>query len=389
MKRPFALLVPLLLPVALHAAPLQRAEVYNLPHGQEVAGPSYIVAGAANVDGVMQDDVFLLGGTNLQFGGHAQGDAWLLGVNVSFSGMADDHVRACGQHILVSGVLSRDLIAAGNTVRVSTNAQIGGTADLLGENIVVEGEVAGRVRALGQRATIAGKIGGDLRVLAQDIVVLPGAVIRGNLVYTSPRELFLDRTVELGGKLIRETPQPAESHSTRAWYDSVLLSALQWLAAMLVGIPFLTLFPRLAGRASRHVRYAPARTLFTGLAGFALLPVGAVFALFTVIGLPLGLVLGAFFGILLYLAKIVVAVTIGGLLLQRKGPQPLPAVFACLAVGLALLYGLAALPVAGGALALLIGILGLGALLLGLLRTEGRGEHPPDLPSRIEPPQAA
>lgn len=381
------LLCALAAPALASAALFERTEDYQLPADQAVDGQFYLLSAAARLEGTLNDDAFLLAGTNLAFSGHARADTWMASSIVTFSGQADDHARLFGQTVTASGLFARDLYGLGTTVRLSTNSVVGGAAVLLGENVIVEGRVEGRLRILAQSATLSGALGGDVRILAQDIVVLPGTSIRGNLIYTSPKELFLDRNVQLTGQLIRETPQPAPAPSApRRLLDGLVLTGLQWLAALLVGLPFLALFPRLAGRAARHIRFAPGRTLLTGLAGLFLLPVAAVFALFTVVGIPLGLLLGGFFAILIYLAKIIVGITLGSLLLRRRGAQPLSVVSACLALGLALLYGAAALPAIGASVALLIGIVGLGALLLSLLRGDGHPAVPPELPRPAPPP---
>ena len=63
----------------------------------------------------------------------------------------------------------------------------------MGENVIIEGAVSGNVRIIAQRATIGGKIDGDLSVAAQDIVILPGTLLNGNLTYTAPKRNWCSR----------------------------------------------------------------------------------------------------------------------------------------------------------------------------------------------------
>lgn len=386
--RILALLALAACPGLAPAADYQRAYDYQLRPEQSIDSQMLLLAGTAELAGTARDDLFVLAGTNLAFSGHTLADAWLCSGVVTFSGQADDHVRALGQTVTISGQLARDCHVLGSTVHLTTGSVVRGSVAVLGVNVILEGQVDGGLQVLGQSVTLAGRVGGNVRVLAQDIVVMPGTVISGDLTYTSPKELFLDRNVQLAGKLQRQLPAPkAEESVQHRLLRTLTISGLQLLAALLVGIPFIAIFPRLVGRAARHVHFAPGRTMLTGLAACFVLPVAAAFALFTIVGLPLGLVLGGFFAILLYLAKIVVGLAVGTVLLRRRGPQPLSVIVGCLSVGLVALYILAALPVLGSSIALLIGVIGLGALLLSLLRGDGHPAPVVDVPPPGDPGQ--
>ena len=162
-----------------------------------------------------------------------------------------------------------------------------------------------------------------------------------------------------------------------------------FLAALLVGMPFVGLFPLLAGGAVRRLRATPWRALGAGLVALLAGPFLAMFAFATIVGIPLALMLGALYLALIYLAHVVVALWIGHALLRAQGPQTFARVLSALAVGLFVLYAGAAIPGFAGFVAFPVVAFGLGALVLAILQRPFLpvGLPPPPLPKKPESPE--
>lgn len=347
---------------------------YALPDDQLIAGQLYVVADQASLGGVVADDVFLLAQGQAVFSGTNGGDTWVVASQAQLGGRMLDHVRVAGQSVIVRGDLERSLYALGSAVVLSTGCVVRGDVMAAGENVTLEGTVGGQVHIMAQSVTLAGNFAGNVNVVAQDIVVMPGAFVAGDLRYTSPKELFLDNRSQLGGELQRVLPANAEQASSSPSIASLVLLLIQAIAALLAGLAFSALFPRAVGRATRLVRFSLLRCMVAGFSALFLVPVLALAAALTMVGLPLAILVAALAGSLLYVGKIVVALVLGGLLLRRRGPQSFGVAASAMAIGLFLLYGSFALPVIGGSLALAVAVIGSGALWWSLLRGEGRHE---------------
>lgn len=342
------------------------ATEFQLPEEATLEHQLVINAGEARIGGEALDDLFLIAQRAI-INGRADGAVWLLGSELNVPGRINGHARAIAQTITIEGHLDRDLSAVASVVRVSTNAVVEGRLDAVAEQASLEGHFGGRVRLLARSATLGGTYAEDVRVIAEDIIVLPGTRIAGDLIYTSTKELFLDRSVLLGGELARRAPDAAPARDLRAHLQGAALHGAKAMAALLTGLCFLALFPRYAGRATRHLQRGPLRAGLVGLTGLVFIPLAALLALVTLVGLPIALIALAVWGSLLYLGKIIVALAVGAALLRRAGPQRFPQVALTLLAGLALLYTATFIPHIGGSLSLLIGILGLGGLLLALV----------------------
>lgn len=353
----------LLAALSAQAADFVQTEVFVSNEGESLRDEMWVSAQTVTIDGDASNDLFAVAST-IELNGTFYGDTWGCGDHISTAGIFRNDLRLASRTANVSGTLYGSLIAAGTTVKIERTANLYGDALCLGENVIVEGSIAGDLRIMAQRVTLGGKISGDISITAQDIVVLPGTIISGNLTYTAPKELVLSRSVILAGELKRTfaavPPRPI-------FKPNLLGHFLFGIAALVTGLVFMGLFPRYAGGTFNALRTSRGFCLLAGFAGLVMLPMTAFLLLFTVIGLPLSILLFLFYLILLYLSKIVVALWIGAALLRRKELTK-KTVTAPLMLGLLILYALTSIVAISLMINILIVIFGLGALLLALFK---------------------
>jgi len=119
--------------------------------------------------------------------------------------------------------------------------------------------------------------------------------------------------------------------------------------------------PRAADAVARTAKAKPLASAGVGLLAFFLIPIIAIAAFFTVVGIPLGLVL-----LLLVLPLYAISYVTAAFALGRriiKGSRIL-----AFLVGLVILGLLTLIPIAGGLIGFLAVVFGLGLLLMTLLR---------------------
>jgi hypothetical protein len=340
---------------------------YRLDATNEMPEQLVAIAPQIEIAGRVVDDaaLFSMGTTDLS--GSFSNDVLAVGREVNFSGSAGDHVRLGGMMVRVGGTMARSLAAAGQTVLIATNAYIGEDAYVAGTKVTIEGTIRSNVHVYATSVTIGGHISGDVTLEATDVAVLPGTRIDGNFTYRTARELFLDKSVTLGGKLVHE--QPTVPASTALGYG-MLATLLQGIGTLVTGIVMVLIFPRFTGHTVRMLRHAYWRCSMTGAFLFGLIPLVAILALLTVVGRPFALALGAGYAVLVYLGNVIVGLALGSVLLRQRGPQPVGGVIATLAVGLFALYVAKALPGLGLVVSLAAWMTGLGALCLSLVHTQ-------------------
>ena len=351
MKRAWAILLWALLPAVAHAYQFRAGQGTNalaLAAGETLDEETAMIAYALDVQGAVQGDLWLLASTSVRFGGQARNDLRILAT----------------RSIFVGGEVRQNLLAYAAGLHLATNAVVRGQAALFGSSVVCEGAVEGDAWILADSVTLGGNWGGNVRIRANEIRIVPGTQIAGKLVYASAQPLAIDSSVAIAGGAERSAAPAANmTLPSRLAYHGYL-----FLAALLVGMPFVGFFPGIAGGAVRTLRTSPWRVLAAGAGTLLLAPFLVAFAFMTIIGIPLALLLGAFGVALLYLSHVVVALWLGHALLRAPGPQTFSRVLSALSVGLFLLYFATAFPGLAAFVVLPVGILGTGALVLALFR---------------------
>jgi cytoskeletal protein CcmA (bactofilin family) len=325
-------------------------------------------------------DAFLLA-NDIRVESEVQDDLWAAGRQVRFLGSARDDVRLAGLEVLmIDGPIDGDLTAVagvGNLV-VSTNTVLKGSALLKGnQQITVKGSLGGDVHVIGPRTEIHADIAGNLFLEADDIRILPGTRIQGNLYYPGESRIPLPAGVQLEGEQLPRPRGSSNLQQTLGQWKTLLWFA-QWLNAFWIGLLLLRLLPRtmlqcvdqLLQRRGPVLTIGSLTLILGSLAGYFLLP--SIFAT----GLGIFLLLGT--GLFFYTGKIVVAMALGVYLLRKRESFSFKTLAVALLLGLLLLYLLFSVALIGTPIYILVSCLGMGSLLNSLRASQ-----------RIAPPFSA
>jgi cytoskeletal protein CcmA (bactofilin family) len=355
------LLVALAIPA--QAINMLATNTYSVATDQTVPEEQWVLATQASTEGLFSNDLFIATADQLQLGGTYQGNVWGASpLDVTMEGHGKKNVRLIAKTIRLNGSIDGNLMALAETIIIGTNALIKGDVRLLGSSIVQEGRIGGNaVISSGRLVTLDGTIAGNLEITAPDILFAPGARIAGNLTYTAGKELVPAEGV-VAGQLNRRQVQPepvfskARLHSHAMWY----------LAAILAGIPFIALFPMTTAMASQLARQSTWKCMLIGFIASGALPFLGIMCLSSIIGLPLGTLVLAAWGTLLYLGRIIMALLVGTLVLHATGTSA-SRVLLAMAIGLAIIYTATFIPAIGLPVQMTVVWIGMGSLILALL----------------------
>jgi cytoskeletal protein CcmA (bactofilin family) len=376
------LIVPLLIALTIQPAAAGGIEFsqlpdYRVPADTDVDNEVWVGADTIAIDGTLRQSLFGLTQT-ADLDGAFEKDVWIIGREIELHGVTRQNARfAARDSIQIYGQVGQSLMAAAvQSIRIDEAAVIGQDALLTATDVLVLGEINGDLTVRAKRAILSGRIAGDADIQADEITLLKGAQIRGNFTYDSAREPAY-ATNQIAGAV--EKHQPVAR--TELSLSGIVAQVFFFLAALVAGLCFIAILPRYTEAAVRRVRTSFWQSLLTGAIAFFLLPLAALLLLFTLIGIPLALLTGISYGLLLYAAKFIVGIAIAGALLKRGMRQPFTSQALCLAVGLILLYGLGAVPLIGGMVSIVVLFTGLGGLILGIkTQQQDRPSKPTDEP---------
>ena len=272
---------------------------------------------------------------------------------------------------------------------------------ITGGVVVPAGQIAGDVVVLDGTVTIAGHVTGDVVSVAGPVRVT--GRVDGDLIAVSDRAL-LGSTARVGGDLHYGDESPVLARgasvggkiSNEDWTDSAngwgWVSALAWwlavsVSTLIVAVLLVWLVPGALYAAERATRERLGPTVGWGVVIAVGVPVLAILALVTLVGIPFGVALLLAAIPVLVVAYATAAWIVGRRVLRDRSTSPWAALFA----GWGIVRVLALIPVLGALVGLAATVVGLGALAVALWRARRTGAPAaaPEAPAPGPPAPAA
>lgn len=305
-------------------------------------------------------------------------DALLAGRHVTVRAPIGDDAYLAGELVDVSAPVAGRIVAAGETVTLDSRAESGGGVRLFGRRVDVAGTVGGDSWIAAETVRLSGNFAGDVTVTARNVDIDPAARFAGMLITRAPEEPVVPAPTVPPERRQYEKWEPEEwgadwspPNMIGALFGIILLFPLSLLVAggILLAAAGDTMQRIVAVGVTR-----PAASIGGGLVVLAVWGVGALLLLFTIIGAPLGILMGLALPLLLMLGYVSGALTLA-LGTWRSLGKPLPGGlgrFGLLAATLLVLSIIGLIPVVGFIAGLLVTLAGLGAASL-VMRGGGRG----------------
>jgi len=297
----------------------------------------------------------ILAGGDASFGGVTGGDYLGAGGKQAITGRIHGSLRAVAGEIHVAAAIDRNAAIVAGSVELDSAAIIARNAYIVGGTIQVNGTVQEGILAYGGAITLDGVVGRDVEVAGGTLRVGPHARIAGNLRYRMPAgKVHIDPAARITGTVT------ALLVSNRG----ALWDVLWILGFLLVGAVVVALFPRFMAEAAEILPDHPVRAALVGLGWGILVPIAIVIAAITVVGLPLAFLTAAVYVVVVCVASVPFAVWLGRLLLGARARGGLEGTLVNFLVGGFFLLVAGIIPVVGGWVSLIAGLLGLGTILL-------------------------
>ncbi len=350
-------------PAPVLAATTAVADLVLIPADDVLGDDLYAGAGRVVVAGTVEGDVVAAAFGEVRVDGLVEGDLLVTAPSVVVTGEVTGSIR---------GLVGR--------VRVATGGVVGGDLAVTAGLVAIDGAVDGEVLGVGVVTTVDGSSGplslrgwsievtgtvdGEVRLLGRAVTVAEGATVRGDVVATADPQVAEGATVTGS---VRRAPVPVLPIRARS---TVVVGAVVGLVVATAAGPMLAwVAPGFLRRAIHRTRRRPLAVLGRGVV-FVLGPtlvVGLLVA--TALAVPAAAGPAATAASIIALVWFVVgagaavggasAVTVAaGHLVVRRGSH-----LAAHVVGLVGLLGLVVVPYVGYAVALLGGLLAVGAAL--------------------------
>jgi cytoskeletal protein CcmA (bactofilin family) len=351
----------LALPASALATEFRKADTVELAKDETIKGDMIVTGARVKINGTVDGDLIVFC-KSLDVSGHVTGDIISFSQSARINGQVDGNVRGANNNLTITGTVGKNVLVFEEMLTIESDAKIGGSITSFSESLSVDGSVGRDVLAFFQNANLSGKIGGGIQAKGNTLVISSTAVINGPVKFEGHKQADVSASAKLASPV--EFTQMREKRDYRD--GSYYVWQVIWAAAfILFGLVLFALMPKFSEDAVRSAEHYGAAAGLGVLVMFGV-PIAAVIACVTVVGLFIGLsTLFIWYGSL-YLAQVIVGTVVGQWLMGRT--SELWPLIGRMAVGLVIVRLCTIIPHVGGWVKFAAILWGIGAISLAIYR---------------------
>lgn len=351
-----------LLPLtSLRAAGARAGNSIYVAEGEIVDGNFYAIGENITVDGTISGDLIAIAQT-ITVNGRVEGDIITISQDATINGSVGGNIRLAGNSSTINGAVARNVNTFGNKIVFGPDSRVGWDIYLVGANAEMRGTIDGSLSGQAGQALITGKIGKNVNLKlsssgsGQKLTIASGAIVNGDVIYTANNAASISEKSSIAGKVQQKISATPETNVLLLWFWRKLFAIFSALA---IGLVLIFAGRNISLKILNKISDSPAKMLLPGLIIMLILPPIALILIFTLIGIPLALIISAWWITATYIAKIYTAIYAGQFILKKITKNNDPSLLWSLVIGVVICWLLFAIPFLGW-------IIGLFAIWLGL-----------------------
>ncbi|MFC1613222.1 hypothetical protein ACFL23_02720 [Patescibacteria group bacterium] len=333
------------------------------------------------IDNDVNGDVIVIA-KSLTINGNINGDVIaVVAETIEINGIVSGDVRIATKNIILNSKIGRNINAFSVNLQLGKDAIAGGDILMSSNYFKNEGIIEGSIKGNIENVEISNLIGGDVDIDLGDkgkLDIAPNTVIQGSLFYSASQEAVIDNTVVIHGETKYEI---VEDKLVNVSSINIFAKLVTLFGMLVVGMVLLAIFKKRINQPIEEIKKHPTKSLLWGIGYLIFIPIISFLLMFTIIGIPIALIILAIYFILLYVSQVFCGIVIGKLV-TRKGGIPLNSsgdeqkekslnkgkgkegiAFWQMAVGMFIFIVIVSLPVVGPSFRLLAILLGMGAII--------------------------
>lgn len=357
--------IAILMPIVGFAATRNNSDSVFVASDETITGNLMAAAESIVIDGAISGDL-IAAGNSITVNGRVEGDVIAIAQNIVINGEIGGNVRVVGSYININSLIARNLNAFGSEVLIGENTKVGWDVLIGAVSARINGDINGSIDSYVQKISIGGRIGKNVNVNlykndnANNLIIDKTAVINGNLNYSSNKELLLQEN-NIAGQINFHQTKNREGNNLAIWAWSRVFSIL---SILLLGLILIFALPKHVYGLIELTKQKYLKSTLVGAIVLMSIPALSLMLLFTIIGIPLSLVLICLYLAGIFIAKTLAALILGNLVIKNIIKNKRAHLFWSLLLGSLILSLLFSLPWFGWLLRIIAICLALGSVLI-------------------------
>ncbi len=300
----------LALPNVASATETRKGDSIEVAPGETIKGDIYVFAHRARIEGTVEGDLFVFS-SDVDVNGHVNGDVIAFAQSLRINGQVDGNIRTFTNNITVRGTVAKNVTTFNETVTLDSGGKIGGSLTAFTKSLSLDGRLGRDLLVMSQHADISGTIGGSVRAKGEELTIGDRAEIQGPIRFEGHKPA----EVSPRAKLAFPVEFHQLEHKPRYMEGHYYVWRVIWTAAfILFGMVLVLLMPKFAEETVRAAELYAA-PIGLGVLVFFGVPIAAIIACVTVVGIPLGVLTLGFWCLMVCCAELVVGTVVGGWIL--------------------------------------------------------------------------
>ncbi|PAB59346.1 bactofilin family protein [Anaeromicrobium sediminis] len=268
--------------------------------------------------GIIEGDIFIACNTILNRG-ILNGDMSGVFNRALLGGEIKGDVRFTGNKIDIKGEVNEDLIGFGNKINLSKESIIDGNVNITGNKVQLLGFIGGDVYVKADKVNIKGEIKGDVNISANEIYISPTTKIHGDLTYEGEMLHKIPSSVVTGETTGKNTHNiNINKKAGLSSFVGLLFKGSSYVTYFLLSLLLIYLFKNIYLEMIIDVEERTFEAGISGLIGIFSVPIICIILLISILGIPIGMLLGVLYGLLIYVSKIPICIWIGTKILKSR-----------------------------------------------------------------------
>ena len=328
---------------------------------ETIKGDIFMSGERVRVEGTVEGDVYAAG-KDIDIDGHVKGDVISAGRYLRIRGTVDGNIRSAGNTAIISGTLGKNILWFGDAVTVDATGKVGGGITMFGDTLAIDGQLGRDILFFGNEVNLNGSVGGEVRQKGHTLIIGSGAQVGGPIHFEGDHPATVSPSAKLASPVQFKQHEKKQPYRESGYYIWQVI----WAAAfVLYGMVLFLLMPEFSRQAVDSAEHYGASAGLGFLVFFGV-PIAAIVACITVVGLFIGITTGFLWYASLYYAQIIIGGLVGQWLLGRTSEAwPL---IGRMVVGVVIVRLCTTIPHVGGWIKWAVAVWGLGAISIALYR---------------------
>jgi len=296
----------------------------NITISHPVYEDLYIAGGNIIINAPVYGDLVVAGGT-IYINDTVTNDILLAGGNVTFNGFVGDDIRCAGGNLRILKNIAGDVVITGGTIIIEKDVSIGGLI-ASGGDVAIDGQVINSIKATTGKFVLNGTVMKDLDCRGGTITI--NGIVHGKAILAASGKIIISDSAEFRNQVSYWTPykvdfKKALKNGNATFDKNVKIKYARWYylgfnafwgLLWYIGMAFLMiliiqyLFSNVMKKAGNTVYNSMLRSLAYGFLFCIVVPITAIIAFITLIGVPIGIILLFSYIMLIVFATVITSV---------------------------------------------------------------------------------